>query len=289
MPQLGWAIFAVIFINAIFSFWQEFRAEKATEALKKMIPHNAKVIRDGKTVQIPAAELVPGDLMVLEEGDAISADARLIEEFELRTNNATLTGESEPVRKTASPHDDPNLTLIEMPNLVFAGTSVAYGGGKAIVFATGMETQFGKIAELTQSVESELSPLQKEMSKVTQLVAVVATCVGVIFFVLGYFFGGLSLMEGFIFSVGIIVAFVPEGLLPDGHALAGHGGAAHGRARCAHQEAVVGRDARLHHGHLHRQDRHADQERDDGARHLGRRPAPRGLGRRLRSDRRVPR
>jgi Ca2+-transporting ATPase len=214
MPQLGWAIFAVIFINAIFSFWQEFRAEKATEALKKMIPHNAKVIRDGKTIQIEAAELVPGDLMVLEEGDAISADARLVEEFELRTNNATLTGESEPVRKTASPHDDPNLTLIEMPNLVFAGTSVAYGGGKAVVFATAMDTQFGKIAELTQSVESELSPLQKEMSKITQLVAILATSVGVVFFILGYFFGGLSLVGGFVFSVGIIVALVPEGLLP---------------------------------------------------------------------------
>jgi magnesium-transporting ATPase (P-type) len=214
MPQLGWAVFAVIFINAIFSFWQEFRAEKATEALKQMIPHNAKVIRDGKTVQIPAAELVPGDMMVLEEGDAVSADARLVEEFELRTNNATLTGESEPVRKTASPHDDPNLTLIEMPNLVFAGTSVAYGGGKAIVFATAMETQFGKIAELTQSVESELSPLQKEMGKVTQLVAVIATSVGIVFFILGYFFGGLTLVEGFLFSVGIIVALVPEGLLP---------------------------------------------------------------------------
>jgi len=214
MPQLGWAIFAVIFINAIFSFWQEFRAEKATEALKQMIPHNAKVIRDGKTVQVPAADLVPGDLMVLEEGDAISADARLIEEFELRTNNATLTGESEPVRKTASAHDDPDLTLIEMPNLVFAGTSVAYGGGKAVVFATAMQTQFGKIAELTQSVESELSPLQKEMGKVTQLVAIIATSVGVVFFLLGYFFGGLTLIEGFVFSVGIIVALVPEGLLP---------------------------------------------------------------------------
>jgi P-type Ca2+ transporter type 2C len=214
MPQLGWAIFAVIFINAIFSFWQEFRAEKATEALKKMIPRNAKVIRDGKTIQIPASDLVPGDLIVLEEGDAISADARLIEEYELRTNNATLTGESEPVRKTASPHSDPNLTPIEMPNLVFAGTSVAYGGGKAIVYATAMETQFGKIAELTQSVESELSPLQKEMNKVTQLVAVIATSVGVTFFVLGYFFGGLSPVEGFLFSVGIIVALVPEGLLP---------------------------------------------------------------------------
>ncbi len=214
MPQLGWAIFAVIFINAIFSFWQEFRAEKATEALRQMIPHNARVIRDGKTTLVPASELVPGDLMVLEEGDAISADARLVEEFELRTNNATLTGESEPVRKTASPHSDPSLTPIEMPNLVFAGTSVAYGGGKAVVYATGMNTQFGKIAELTQSVEAELSPLQKEMGKVTQLVAIVATGVGVVFFVLGYFFGGLKLAEGFVFSVGIIVALVPEGLLP---------------------------------------------------------------------------
>ena len=214
MPELGWAIFAVIFINAIFSFWQEFRAEKATEALKQMIPHNAKVIRDGKTIQVAAAELVPGDLMVLEEGDAISADARLVEEFELRTNNATLTGESEPVRKTASPHDDPNLTLIEMPNLVFAGTSVAYGGGKAVVFATAMATQFGKIAELTQSVESELSPLQKEMEKVVQLVAILAMGLGITFFLLGYYVAGLSLVEGFVFAVGIIVANVPEGLLP---------------------------------------------------------------------------
>ena len=214
MPQLGWAIFAVIFINAIFSFWQEFRAEKATEALKRMIPRNAKVIRDGQTVQIPAADLVPGDIMVLEEGDAISADARLIEEFELRANMATLNGESEPVRKTASPHTDPSLTVIEMPNLVFAGTSVAYGGGKAAVYATAMSTQFGKIAELTQSVEEQLSPLQKEMGKITQLVAVVATTIGVIFFFLGYFFGGLELIEGFVFSVGIIVALVPEGLLP---------------------------------------------------------------------------
>ena len=214
MPELGWAIFAVIFINAIFSFWQEFRAEKATEALKQMIPRNAKVIRDGKTIQIPAAGLVPGDLIVLEEGDAISADARLIEEFELRTNNATLTGESEPVRKSASPHTDPNLTQIEMPNLVFAGTSVAYGGGRAVVFATGMGTQFGKIAELTQSVKSELSPLQKEMSKVVELVAILATGLGVTFFFLGYYVVGLSLIEGFVFAVGIIVANVPEGLLP---------------------------------------------------------------------------
>ena len=146
MPQLGWAIFAVIFINAIFSFWQEFKAEKATDALKRMIPHRAKVIRDGNVKEVDASEIVPGDIIVLEEGDNISADARLVEEFELRTNNATLTGESEPVRKTSSPHSDSRLTVVEMPNLVFAGTSVAYGGGKAAVYATGMTTQFGKIA-----------------------------------------------------------------------------------------------------------------------------------------------
>lgn len=214
MPELGWAIFAVIVINAVFSFWQEFRAEKATEALKRMIPRTATVIRDGRTQQVPAAELVPGDLMVLAEGDAISADARLIEEYELRTNNATLTGESEPVRKSASPHEDTGLTPIELPNLVFAGTSVASGSGKAIAFATGMETQFGKIAELTQSVEPELSPLQQEMGKVVQLVAVLAVGLGITFFILGYYFAGLSLIEGFLFAVGIIVANVPEGLLP---------------------------------------------------------------------------
>ena len=214
MPQLGWAIFAVIFINAFFSFWQEFKAEKATDALKKLIPHKAKVIRDDRTQEILAAQLVPGDIIVLEEGDNISADARLVEEFELRANMATLNGESEPVRKTAGSHEAENLTPIEMPNLVFAGTSVAYGGGKAAVYATGMATQFGKIAELTQSVQAELSPLQKEMEKVTQLVAVIATSVGIIFFLLGYFLGGLKLIEGFVFSVGIIVALVPEGLLP---------------------------------------------------------------------------
>jgi magnesium-transporting ATPase (P-type) len=214
MPELGWAVFAVIFINAIFSFWQEFRAEKATEALKKMIPAKARVVRGGQTCEIPACELVPGDLLVLEEGDNVSADARVIEEFELRTNNATLTGESEPVRKTASPHQDESLTILELPNLVFAGTSVAYGGGKAVVYATGMDTQFGRIAELTQSVRTELSPLQKEMSKVTQTVAIIAVAIGLTFFALGQLAGGLTLIEGFIFSLGIIVALVPEGLLP---------------------------------------------------------------------------
>lgn len=214
MPELGWAIFAVILINAIFSFWQEFKAEKATEALKRLMPKLARVMRAGEIREIAAAEIVPGDVMVLGEGDAISADARLVEEFELRTNNSTLTGESEPVRKTSSAVTDAKLTEVEMPNLVFAGTSVAYGNGRAVVYATGMHTQFGKIASLTQSVKAELSPLQQEMQKVTKLVATLAVLLGVSFFALGVFVAELPVLEGFLFMVGIIVANVPEGLLP---------------------------------------------------------------------------
>lgn len=214
MPQLGWAIFAVIVINALFSFWQEFKAEKATEALKQMIPLKSKVVRDKTMQEIPAHEIVPGDILVLDEGDSISADGRLIEEFELRTNNATLTGESEPSRRTASPLTDKDLNITETPNLVFAGTSVAYGRGRAVVIATGMHTEFGNIAKMTQAVVEEESPLQKEMAKVTKIVAMLAIGLGIIFFILGYYVAGLSLIEGFVFAVGIIVANVPEGLLP---------------------------------------------------------------------------
>ncbi|MHB9002661.1 MAG: cation-translocating P-type ATPase, partial [Coriobacteriia bacterium] len=214
MPELGWAIFAVIVINAIFSFWQEYKAEKATEALKRLMPRMARIMRAGQVREIPAVEIVPGDIMVLDEGDSISADARLVEEFELRTNNATLTGESEPVRKTSSPVTDPDLTEVEMPNLIFAGTAVAYGNGRAVVFATGMQTQFGKIAQLTQSVKEGLSPLQVETQRITKLVAALAVLLGVVFFALGVLVAKLSVAEGFLFMIGIIVANVPEGLLP---------------------------------------------------------------------------
>ncbi len=214
MPELGWAVFAVIFINAIFSFWQEFRAEKATEALKHLIPQKARVIRDNDVCEVLAPEIVPGDLLVLEEGDNVSADARLVEEFDLRVNQATLNGESTPARRNSRPFGDAFSNPTELPNMVFAGTAVAYGRGKAVVTATGMHTEFGNIASLTQSVEEELSPLQKEMAKVTQLVAILATGLGIVFFLLGHFLGGLTIIEGFMFSVGIIVANVPEGLLP---------------------------------------------------------------------------
>ena len=214
LPELGWAIIAVIIINAVFSFWQEHKAEEATEALKRMLPGHSKVMREGEVKEILATDLVPGDVLVLEEGDDISADARLVQAFEMRTVNATLTGESDPVRRTSEPVPGSDIALAVSPNIVFAGTSVATGSGRAVVYATGDATEFGKIAGLTQKIAEELSPLQKEMVFVTRVVAVLAVGLGTLFFVLGSSVAGLSMPVALIFAIGIIVANVPEGLLP---------------------------------------------------------------------------
>ena len=214
MPQLAIAIWMVNIINGAFSFWQEFRAEQATEALRKMLPHFVRVLRDGEESRVPAEEIVPGDVMLLSEGDRISADGRLVEEAELRIDQSTLTGESHPVRKSREAVLRTDLAQIEQPNLVFAGTSVAAGTGKAIATATGMDTEFGKIAHLTQSLGEEPSPLQKELATATRVVTILAITVGVAFFILATVLTGVTLAESFIFAMGMIVAFVPEGMLP---------------------------------------------------------------------------
>ena len=214
MPQIGIAIWMVNIINGAFSFWQEFKAEKATEALRQLLPSYARVRRDGEVQRIMAEELVPGDVILLEEGDRISADARLVDENELRVDQSTLSGESHPVRKTSEALVKEDLTRAELPNLIFAGTTVAAGTARAVVFATGMHTEFGKIAHLTQTVGEELSPLQKEMERVTKIVTILATGIGMFFFILGILLAGVDLAESFIFAMGMIVAFVPEGMLP---------------------------------------------------------------------------
>ncbi|MHC1743371.1 MAG: cation-translocating P-type ATPase [Syntrophobacteraceae bacterium] len=214
MPQLAISIWTVNIINGAFSFWQEYKAERATEAMRRLLPTYARLMRDGEVRQIPAQELVPGDVLLLSEGDRISADARLVEEAELRVDQSTLTGESLHVRKTSEAIKGKDLARIEIPNIVFAGTNVVSGTGKAVIFATGMETEFGKIARFTQSLGDELSPLQKEMHRLTKLVTVIATCAGFVFFLLAVTLAGVGLTESFIFGMGMIVAFVPEGLLP---------------------------------------------------------------------------
>ncbi|MCX5775551.1 MAG: HAD-IC family P-type ATPase [Firmicutes bacterium] len=214
MPQLGIAVWLVNIINGSFSFFQEFRAEKATEALQKLLPFYATVTRNGEQTRVLADELVPGDVIILAEGDRISADARLVEENDLRIDQSTLTGESYPVRKTKDAVLRADLTHTEQPNLVFAGTNVASGAGVAIVFATAMNTEFGKIAGLTQNQKDEPSPLQKELAKLTKMITVMAVSIGAFFFIAAIFIAGVTVAESFIFALGMIVAFVPEGLLP---------------------------------------------------------------------------
>jgi sodium/potassium-transporting ATPase subunit alpha len=210
MLNLGLAVIGVIFINAIFTFIQEFRAEKALEALRRMLPFNVKVVRSGREREVPSREVVPGDIIEISEGDKVPADARIIEDTALKVNNAPLTGESELLLRS---HEPSAGELLESPNIVFAGTTVTSGSGKAVVFATGMSTEFGRIAHLTSAVEAGLSPLQKEIIKTTRLIAVIAAAVGIFFFVLGFVIGR-SFWENFIFAIGITVALIPEGLLP---------------------------------------------------------------------------
>ena len=214
MPELAVAVWMVNIINGIFSFWQEFRAEKASEELRKLLPTYTRVLREGKEEKVLAEDLVPGDVVLFSEGEKISADCRLVEQAAFRVDQSTLTGESRPVGKSAEISTLSEISLTEQPNLVFAGTSVAAGTAKGIVFAIGMETEFGKIAHLTQTMKEELSPLQIEMKSITKTVTIIAVLVGIVFFILALLIAKIDLFESFIFGLGMIVAFVPEGLLP---------------------------------------------------------------------------
>ena len=208
-------------------------------------------VGDGEEYEVSAEELVPGDVVILAPGDRISADAEVVSRHELRVDNSTLTGESRPVAPE---------------RLVYAGTHVARGRAEAVVVATGMATEFGRIAELTQQAEEKPSPLELELRRVTRLVAAVSFGLGSLFFVVAGLLG-MGLEERFVFAIGVTVANVPEGLLPTVTLSLALGHAAHGEAERARPPALLGRDAGRDDGHLHGQDRHADRERDDrGAR-----------------------
>lgn len=212
-PELGWAIWAVIWINAIFSFSQEFQAEKALAALKQVLPSQVKVFRNGELCLLPARELVTGDVIQLEEGDKISADARLVESQSFYVDVSILTGESLPASRSPEPVAE-NIRASDAPNLVFAGSTVAAGRGVAVVYATGSHTEFGQVARLTANVKREPSTLEVQISKVVHVITMIAIGMGVLVFLLTKLLVGMGLKESFIFAIGIIVAFVPEGLLP---------------------------------------------------------------------------
>ncbi|MEW5762377.1 MAG: cation-transporting P-type ATPase [Bacillota bacterium] len=205
------AIAVVIFLNALFGFFIEFRAERAVAALKRVITRTAKVVRGGNLREIPAAEVVPGDLLVLEEGDRVVADARVVDADNLATVEAALTGESQPVAKEARPLTDPRLPLADRINMVYAGTSVARGSGLAVVTATGRATEIGRIAGLLQQTADEETPLEKRLTALGNRLVVVALVVALAVTVTGLV-AGHPFWEILTTGIALAVAAVPEGL-----------------------------------------------------------------------------
>jgi calcium-translocating P-type ATPase len=211
-PALCAAIVAVIVLNAAFAFVQERHAERAIEALAGYLPQQATVRRDGEARIVAARELVPGDILLVGEGDRISADARLLRGA-LEVDMSTLTGESQPVLRSAE-FSDATGPLLEARELVFSGTSCVGGEAEALVFATGMQTELGRIAALSERVETAASPLEEQVRHVAWLIALVAVAAGLAFLPIGWLLAGLPLQDAATFAVGLIVANVPEGLLP---------------------------------------------------------------------------
>jgi calcium-translocating P-type ATPase len=212
MPVLAAAVLAVIVLNALFAFAQERQAERAVEALRAYLPQRAWVRRDGGRVQVDASELVPGDVLCVEEGEKISADARLVAGA-IEVDLSTLTGESQPVLRAAG-LDGRHEQLLEARDVVFSGSSVVSGEATALVFATGMQTELGRIAALSERVRPEPSPLELQVRRVAWLIAVVAVAAGLAFLPIGWLAAGLTPTEALSFAIGLIVANVPEGLLP---------------------------------------------------------------------------
>ncbi len=212
MWQLGIAILAVILVNGLFSFWQEHRAGRAIDALRRLLPQQVKVLRDGQLAILASAALVPGDVVLLEAGDNVAADCRLIAASGVRVDASTLTGESLPQARNAEQESGPGNAL-ERRNLLLAGTSLVSGEARALVFATGMQTEFGRIAQLTQAERKSESHLQQEIRRLSRLVALLASGLGLLFFGIGLALE-LPFWASLMFAIGIIVANVPEGLMP---------------------------------------------------------------------------
>jgi P-type Ca2+ transporter type 2C len=205
------AIIIIVILAGVLGFLQEYRAGKAIESLRKMAAPYASVVRDRKEISIPARDIVPGDIIHLRTGDKIPADARLVEVMNLKIDEASLTGESESVEKIATPLPSGDTSLGDRLNMIYMGTAVSYGRGKAIVTATGMSTEFGKIADLLQKTESRKTPLQVDLDKVGKVLGIFSIVIAAIISVFGIF-RGYAVVEMFIWGIALAVAVIPEAL-----------------------------------------------------------------------------
>jgi len=210
MDVLGMALLSVSILNSLFSFVQEYRAERAMEELNKLLPKRVVVLRGGETAEVDAENVVPGDVLMMRAGDRVPADARLVASDTLSVSNAALSGESGPVSLVSDACD---CELMEARNVLFAGCTVLQGTGTAVVYATGFRTEFGKIALLSSRQERKVSPLERETAHMVRILTVIAVGMGLAFFAYGVY-TERSLWINLVFMMGIIVANVPEGLLP---------------------------------------------------------------------------
>ena len=211
MAKVAVAILVVIVVSGTFSFWQEYRAERTLAELRRLLPEQTHAVRERKTIPLAIDQLVPGDIVLLGQGDHVPADCRLIEAFGVQVNTSVITGESFASSRDASPCDidDP----LHSRNVLLAGTSMLAGQARAVVFATGMRTEFGKVAHLTAIARWTTSPLHDELAHLSRWIAILSILIGALFFIVGRFVG-VPFWDAFIFAIGIIVAMVPEGLLP---------------------------------------------------------------------------
>ena len=204
-------ILIVVILNAVIGVIQENKAEKSLEALQKLSAHVSKVIRNGKMEVIPAKELVPGDIVVLDTGDYVPADLRIIEAVNLKSQEASLTGESVPVEKSANTIEQEEVDLGDRENMLFSSSLITYGRGKGIVVETGMNTEVGKIAGIINSAEETQTPLQEKLNKLGKTLGIAALVICAIIFVIGLLYGK-DPIEMFMTAVSLAVAVIPEGL-----------------------------------------------------------------------------
>jgi len=205
-------ILAVVLVNAIIGVAQENKAEKSLEALQKLSSHVAKVMRNGKLEVIPSKELVPGDIVILDTGDYVPADLRIIEAINLKSQEAALTGESVPVEKNSDKIDDEKIGLGDRLNMLFSSSLITYGRGKAVVVETGMNTEVGKIADIINTAEDQGTPLQQKLNKLGKTLGVVALVICAIMFFIGTFLYNKEPIHMFMTAVSLAVAAIPEGL-----------------------------------------------------------------------------
>ena len=259
----AYVILFIVVMNAVLGFVQEYRAEQAVEALKAMVSPHVLVLREGREESIDSKDLVPGDIVLLEAGSRIPADSRLIEAANLEVDEAALTGESRTVSKRLDPVAA-DAGVGDQKCMVFMGTVVTNGRAVAVVTETGMNSQFGKIAGMVQSIDVEDPPLRQKMERMGRQLATISVILTVFVFLVLWFVHDRTLEQVFMTSISLAVSAIPEGLPAVLTITLALGNRQDGQAEGYRQEAGQRRDPRQHNGDLQRQDRDPHQERDDG-------------------------